>query len=180
MQINKNIENLWSKLFEYWLKKKPDLMKEPFNQATEEDIDSLKAALELKFPNDFLDSFRVCNENYRINNDDEWLSLLGGNRYILNDINNTNDIIYIYNEFIVYNDEWEKNWIAFYDWNGNYYAILDTNETTFGKIYCYSIESGQLQVWANSYEEWLEMAVDEVLEYGELRLETIEAALGIQ
>lgn len=182
MGIDQDIEKLWNQLFEYWSSKKPELMKKPCQGASEDEIRQLEEALQVQLPEDFLDSFRICNEHSRSNND-EWFSWFGENRYIINNKDGDwDDIKKVYEEMLIYNESWDKHWIPFYDWNGAFYAILnmDNKDNDLGVIYCYDIEDGTLKKWKNDYKEWLEMAVSEVLKYGKLRLETIYDILQIK
>ena len=74
---------------------------------------------------------------------------------------------------------WSDKWIVIFDWNGNYCAVLDLREDEefYGNVLCMCIEDGTIAKWADSYEEWFELVVDEVLRYGQLRLSTIENLL---
>ena len=56
MIIDKDIEALWNQLFNYWTKKKPNIMLSPCMGATEEAITQLEKDLGLKLPKTFLDS----------------------------------------------------------------------------------------------------------------------------
>lgn len=67
-----------------------------------------------------------------------------------------------------------KEWIPIYDWNTDYVVAIDMLSENKGQIIMFGLEWSMIRLWANSYEEWFEMVVNEVLEYGELRPETLE------
>jgi len=74
---------------------------------------------------------------------------------------------------------WSDKWIVIFDWNGDYLVTMDLREEPefYGKVLCMCIEDGTIAKWADSYEEWFSLVVDEVLEYGILRISTIEKIL---
>jgi len=77
--------------------------------------------------------------------------------------------------------KWSEKFIVFLDNNCEIYVLLDMREgEREGQVLIVDIEAGILAFWASSYEEWFEMVVDEVLQYGELRVETMEKLLGIE
>lgn len=74
---------------------------------------------------------------------------------------------------------WSDKWVVVFDWNGDYFVALDLREDEefYGNVLCFCIEDGSIAKWADSYEEWFELVVDEVLQYGQLRISTIENLL---
>jgi len=74
---------------------------------------------------------------------------------------------------------WSDKWIVIFDWNYDYLVTMDLREEPqfYGKVLCMSLKDGTLAKWADSYEEWFSLVVDEVLEYGILRISTIEKIL---
>jgi hypothetical protein len=63
----------------------------------------------------------------------------------------------------------------------NYYGVLnlDKESSNYGEVLCLCVEDGSISRWANSYEEWFELVVEETLTYGELRISTIESLLSM-
>jgi len=178
MEINKNIKKQWERLFEYY--KSKGLLKRECKGVSEEKVKEFEEHFNVSLPKDFIDSHRICDEIY-IFDTSEKIGWLGEE-----DIYSFEDIKYKWYNLFLVNDQiseyaqdigWNKNWIVFYDYGTWFSAVLDT---TTGKVYCYENETSEYTLWANSYEEWLEMAVDEVLKYGELRLEVMEKLLGIE
>jgi len=176
LEINKNIKKQWERLFTYY-KQKGLLIKE-CKGATQDDINKLYNEFGLNLPDAFVDSCRICDERYIFDTNEKkgWIGeddlySLGNTYYDFYNLFVINKEMRIYYEF------WRDEWIVFYD-NGTWIsAILDINT---GKVYCFDNETGEYVLWTNTYEEWLEMAVDEVVQYGELRLETMEKLLGIE
>ena len=180
--LNESIVDSWNKIQRYWKEKQPDLMKNPCKKASKDELDELQKILQVNLPKSFLDNFAICNEDLRYENQEKWVSWFGPeSRYVVNkeDIS-FNDLVTIYKEMNdIYREEWNKKWIPFYDWNGNYNLVLDMNNN--GRIFVFDPEMAEpidKYVWTNSYEEWLEIVANEVELYGELRCETIESVLG--
>lgn len=75
---------------------------------------------------------------------------------------------------------WNEKWVIVFNWNMDYLVVLDLREDEkfYGQVLCLCIEDGTIAKWADSFEIWFELAVNEVLEYGELRIVTIENLLG--
>jgi len=174
MDVNYNIKKQWERLFKYY---KNDLEKK-CQGVTEKYILEVEMEFEIKLPKEFSDSFRICNERFTLNTSKKkgWFGehdhySIGETYY------GYYDLIEINKNMRVYNEYWKDEWIAFYDYETWFYAVLDTKT---GQVYLESAEGGNKIVWANSYKEWLEMAVNEVLEHGEIRLELIEKLMGIE
>ena len=176
MEVDKNIKKQWERLFKYYagnLSKKCE-------GATEEKIAEVEKEFGVQLPKAFADSFRICDERYIFNTSEKKGWLGEHDIYSLNDRKyNWYNLFQVNRQISTYAKDigWNKNWIQFYDYETWFSAVLDT---VTGKIYCYENETGEYIIWANSYEEWLEMAVDEVLKHGEIRLELIEKLMGIE
>jgi len=176
MELNTKVNTQWERLFKYY---KNDITKE-CKGASEEKIAEFEKEFKVTLPKAFADSLRICDERY-IFNTSEKKGWFGEND--IYSLNNTKydwyNLFQVNKQIATYATDigWNKDWIEFYDYGTWFSAVLDT---VTGKIYCYEIETGEHVIWANSYEEWLKMAVDEVLEHGEIRLEVLEKLLGIK
>jgi cell wall assembly regulator SMI1 len=176
MELNTKVKEQWQRLFDFY--QNSGLLVKKCEGATEEKITEVEKEFGVTLPKAFADSFRICDERYIFNTyekkgwfgEDDHYSL-SGMFYGYYNLLVTNKEMRIYDEY------WKDEWIVFYDYGTWFSAVLDT---VTGKIYCHEAETGKYVIWANSYEEWLEMAVDEVVKYGELRLETMEKLLGIE
>ena len=172
MPINKGVKKQWERLFDYY---KDELVKQ-CKGATEEQIAKAESELGVKFPKSFADFFRVCDERFILK--DKSRGFLGKSDIypLCNTYYDGFNLIHINKEIRIYDESWKNEWIAFYDYETWFEGILDTKTE---KIFLSSTEDIKPVLWANSFEEWFKMVVDEVLEYGELRLETIEKKLNI-
>ena len=174
MESDKTIKELWEKLFQYYNGK----LTKKCQGATEGKIAEVEKVFNVKLPKEFADSFRICDDRYILYTSKKrgWfgeddLYSLSNTKYGGYNLLQANKLK------VTYYTEWNKNWIEFYDYGTWYSAVLDT---ITGKIYCYNNETGDYVVWSNSYKEWFGMAVNEVLKYGEIRLEPIEKMFGIK
>ena len=145
------------------------------NGATDEEINSLKSTYAVKLPEPFIEAFKLCNEDFpSVGYKKEPFMWFGvaNTHYSVKTLLEANKDMQEWGE-------WDKDIIFFYTFDGAFYAALDMrkNSQTEGKVLCVELEAGEFKVWANSYEEWLEMTVNEVLQHGELRVETIEEVL---
>ena len=175
MELNTKVKEQWQRLFDYY--KNNGLLVKKCVGATEDKIVEVEKEFGVKLPKAFADSFRICDERYILDTfkkigwfGEHELYSLGGMFY------GGYNLILTNKELRVYDEKWKDEWIAFYDYETWFYAILDTKT---GQVYLKSATENEYIIWANSYEEWLKMAVDEVVQYGELRLETMEKLLGI-
>lgn len=181
--LNESIVKSWNKIQSYWKEKHPDLMGTPCKKALKYELDELQKILQVNLPKAFLDNFAICNEDLRYKDQENWVYWFGPeSRYVVNKEDTSfNDLATMYKEMNdIYREEWDKKWIPFYDWNGNYNLILDMNNN--GRVIVFDPEMAEpfdKYVWTSSYEEWLEIVANEVEKYGELRVETIESVLNI-
>jgi len=188
MQINE----LWKKLINYRQIREPELKKYPIKGATVDEINKLEEKLSIQLPESFKQSLMISNGEIELNENEDLSTWFGDWNILLNCeeiFNITEEYRKIYTEGVKFDYsyeiknktlEWANEFIVFLSNNCDYYAVLDMREgDQKGQVLAVDIEGGILAYWANSYEEWFKMAVDEVLEYGELRLETIEKKLHI-
>jgi len=191
-----SVENSWKKLFSYWEKDKNSMQKIDLkcSGATDIEIDRLKELYD-NIPNKYIDSLKICNPTRDENhNYHSWIDKSGwGYLYDINKIISTADTwkevewfskTGIYYDYVFGNvknpkSSAKKQWIPIYDWNGDYTVAIDMFSKNKGQIIVFCTEDGTLAKWTDSYEEWFELAIDEVLKYGELRVETIEAVLAL-
>lgn len=171
------IEENWERLYDYWSKKYPKLSKNKCIGASENELKQAEKELGVNFPKAFSDSFKICDERYLFGQNGE-IGWFGQDDHF--SIKHTYfdyfNIVQVNKEMRKYDTYWKKEEIAFYTYETWYYFAIDVNT---GKIYAYKAEEVEGKLFANSYEEWFEIAVDEVLEYGELKLESIEKFFGI-
>ena len=178
MEANTTISIQWERLYKYYQQK--DLLNKVCQSTIKEKIAEFESSFEINFPQDFRESFLICDERYILKTNEKkgWLGenelySFSSNKYDWYNIFEVNKQIFSFANDI----GWNKKWIQFYDYETWYSAVLDT-ET--GKVYCYENETGINVLWANSFTEWFKMAVDEVIQYGELRIETMENLLGLE
>ncbi len=173
MQVNKNIKKQWERLFKYY----EGNLTHKCKGASEEKIIEVEKEFGVTLPKAFADSFRICDERYIFNVSEKKGWFGEHDHYSLTNIfYGGYNLLEANKEVRLYAEDWKDEWISFYTYEGWYDAILDTGT---GNIYLKSTTDVEYIIWANSYEEWLEMAVDEVVEHGEIRLEVIEKLLGI-
>ena len=172
MDLDNKIVSLWERLFKYY----ENIISKKCKGASEEKILEVEKEFGVKLPKAFADSFRICDERYIFNTPGKRGWLGESDLYSLETCYDWNNLIDINKLYRTLHVDWKDEWIAFYDYGTWFIAVLDT---VTGKVYCFDNETGERIIWKNSYEEWLEMAVDEVLKYGKLRLEPIEELMGI-
>ena len=173
MNNSKKIEKIWDKMFEYWKK----IESKPYcNKATNEEIEKFQKTLKLELPNSFVNSLKICNgEKIDILYEKKYNDLIENNPYEdiklgiigLFDINKILEYRYIA-------EDTPNDWIPLAYWYGAYVAILDTRKDTFGQVLLGVEELGVYKVWANNYEEWLEIVSNEVIKNGEIKEEFLE------
>jgi cell wall assembly regulator SMI1 len=163
-----------------------------FSPASLDEILKLEEVLNIKLPISFKESLQINDkdiiENHNfypwlggwnqlfsckdiINHELElqkyrWFCKNGSFEYIFGDVENPK-----YSE--------PKEWIPICNWNGDYIIAIDMLSKNKGQIIVYSNEDSIVSKWTDSYEDWFKVVVDEVLKYGELRVETIEKILHI-
>ncbi len=182
------IEENWNRLLKYWRNKtdKKDLV---CTGATDEQIESLKK-LHDDIPESYIESLRICNSPRDKDGDfHSWLDqsdwgILYDTKKLIEFTNidrqhgfSHEDGMFEYIKGDVINPKFSspKEWVLIYDWNTDYTVAIDMLSSNKGQIIVFCREDSSLAKWTDSYEEWFELAVDEVLKYGELRVETIEA-----
>ena len=183
LPLTESIEKSWNRIISHWKNKKPTIANKPCKQATKEELDELQVALQVNLPKSFLDNLRICNENKRVIDNDNWFGWFGSeNRYTITHSETYGDIVHNnYEMRELYHDAWNPKWIQFYDWNGNYNLFLDMRNDK-GAVYIFDpeiSESLDKYKWTDSYDEWLKIVAVEVENHNELRCETLEKLLGI-
>jgi hypothetical protein len=170
MELNKQVKEQWERLFKHY----ENNMTKKCEGATEEKIREVEETFSLKLPKAFADSFRICDDRYILK--DTNLGFFGDWELysITHEYHGYHNLITLNKDMREYGGKDE--WIVFYDYETWFHVILDTKT---GQIYLKAVEDLEYIIWANSYEEWLKIAVDEVIEHGEIRLELIEGLLGI-
>jgi len=177
MNIDNTIYQQWERLFKYYGTK----LTSKCEGVKDEDIHKVEKELGVSFPKTFSDSFKICDQRLLFGSEKEYKGWLG--KYDLFSIKNSYDNLYNLVEanrkLRIYDPTHREkvNWVVFYTYEFSYYVILDTNN---GYIYLREAEEMDFIKWADSYEEWFKIIVDEVVKYGELRLETIEELIDIE
>jgi len=176
-----DVKQTWEKIFLYW----KTIESKPYCQgATTDDIKLLQEKLQLKLPDEFIKSLMICNDEkldreyekkfrMEIEKNPYKKILLGkiGLLEIKEIIESYAIRLYTYCEY----SNTPKEWIPLTThWYGTYESILDTREGTFGQVLFSVGEEDMYKVWANSYEEWLELIANEVTVHGEVREEMLE------
>jgi len=185
--IMNKIEKIWNSLFEYWKDNEPAFS--GCIGATQSEIDELEQALNIKLPESLKQSLKMCNSypaDYSNVKKSSCLVVGGaGELYntknILESYNALKETMYYDGEAMTYDyldktflscdTKFSKNWIPIYSWNCDIIAYLDLrlDSNIHGQILYEDIESGQLGIWADSYEDFLESIAKDILEYGEYR-----------
>ena len=191
------IDYLWKKLRDYKLSTEQKFQKYHNVGASVEEIKRLEENLSTVLPESFTKSLKITNGEISVDTEDEDMSTWFGD---WNTLLNCDKIFKESNDYYIHfskeehilpwdeiygikniPQKWSDKFIVFFDNNCEIYALLDMREGDGkGQVLITDIEAGILAFWANSYEEWLEMAVDEVVLHGELRLETMEKLLRIK
>lgn len=162
-----SVEELWQKLMEF---QKQRNMHVKYLKASNQEIDDLCNSIDADFPMSFIRSLEICNgekvEDCESSGDFGVLGILS-----------ISNILRHYDMLVSYNENWNALWIPFFFWDGKYYAVLDLDEnsSTYGKVYCIDNEGYRKApvIWADSYEEWLSWAVNEVIQSGTIKLDSI-------
>lgn len=143
--------------------------------ATDEEIETLKTLSDFELPTSFIDVYKLCNEDDSDIKTAEESFMWFGIASVQFSIQRVKEM----NQDMSDVDDFYKDQLFFYDWDGTYYAALniDKNSKSFGKVVCIYLETGFSVPWADSYEEWLEQMVNEVLKSGEVDSGFIEEVL---
>lgn len=188
-----SIQENWDKLLNYWKEHNGTKWGNDFQcqGATKEQLQALKNLFE-EIPEEYLASLKTC----AVSRDDKgefyyFIDASGwGQLYGLEDI--IKGILdYPKNTYISEKGAYEyvygnvenptmllpKQWIPIFDWNADYTVAIDMLSKNKGQVIVFCLEDSTVAKWTDSYEEWFALAVDEVLKYGELRVETIESVL---
>lgn len=179
----KLIDQIWDKLFEYWKQHEPDFT--GCKEAGEKEIISLEDSLGIKLPESLKTSLTRCNsypnENQKTQNSSCLLTGGSGRLFDTNEIketyHNLNSHRFFDGEALDYmyvdknldsNTRWSKYFIPIYSWNCDVYALLDLrpNSSNFGQVLYEYPESDTLGVWAKSYERFLQLIADSILDHG--------------
>lgn len=164
-----------------------------FKPATDDEIFEVEKKLNVKLPIDFKESLQINNHETAV--DIYLYSWLGGGNHMLEckdmvtfsldnremfSLDNRELDFEVFDQRINLTEEytyWNDKWVIIFDWNMDYLAVLDLREDPkyYGKVLCTDIEFGKIAKWADSYADWFEIVTNEVLEYGELRLDTISS-----
>ena len=134
--------------------------KRAFSPASDEEINRIEKELDVVLP----DSFK---QSLKINAKDPIYPFLGGWNSVLK-INFMIDFSLSFKTYSISN----KKWVVFFEWNMDYFAVLnlDTENLNYGEVLCVCPENVNIEKWADSYEEWFNMAVEETITYGELQI----------
>ena len=190
-----SIKNSWERLLSYWKSDKNSTQKIEIEckGAIDIEINKLKELYD-EIPDEYIKSLEICNpisdknENYHSWVDSSgWGYLHDINRIIsLTDnwkkhkfFSETGVFDYVYGDVSNPKNSALEQWIPIYDWNTDYVVAIDMLSKNKGQVIVFCMEDGTLAKWTNSYEEWFELVVEEVLKYGELRVETIESVLAL-
>lgn len=155
--------------------------------ATDEEIDRLKAQINAELPNSLITSLKVCNEKpiYK----GSYYFFLGEESHLftVNEIAKTyhemneyrNDFGYdtVMNDIIPPENTWPREWIPFYEWLEDLYAVIDMREEIGrqqGQILLIDMIDSTICRWSDSYETFLENAVRLLQEHGEIPPEEID------
>lgn len=169
----------WDRLKNYWqIKLKVSSIK--CNGATDEEIAELEMKLQLKLPQSYIDSLKICNQSY--------FSVEEGSRYawfgapsrplsIRDVIFTANDLPQyyvgmkfedIYGDIVEPESKWPDGWVpilgAF-----QYFGMIDLRPgigDQYGQVLLSDPVNGKLTVWAKSYEEFFNIAVNTVIKSG--------------
>jgi len=157
--IDMNINTSWNKIFSYW---KSSKFKFPpsCKGATYDEIDVLRKGLKLNLPDDFIKSLMICNGDKL---DKKFFENKTDSLGVIN-LLDTKEIL----EIPPFDNPIPLEWVTIAYWDGDFQIILDTRQETFGQILFAVYEEDLFLVWANSFEEWLKLMVEEVIKYGNI------------
>jgi len=189
----KKMKKNWEMLFEYWIDKQIEFWNngkiEKFTVDTKckgannSDLDKIKKYY-TNIPDELLESLTICNETNGWFGFNGWGVLYGTNEMLdvsvsfenspKNDLGSYKSVgSGVVNPTTLL----PKEWIPIFDWNGNYIVAIDMLSNNKGQVIIFSLEDSAVHKWANSYEEWFELVVSEVLKDGELQPATIDNVL---
>lgn len=155
------IHTLWNKLFEHQRKRGFDVS---CSGATSEQLDSLINSVKCEIPKSLIESLTICSDE-KAEGSYGWI-----------DIYNADLINEFYTRKHLY-PEWNVNWIQIYDYDSDYVVYIDMTEGSSkkGQVFCLEAFSElPAKMWVNSYEEWLEIMVNEIIEHDQIRYELFE------
>lgn len=182
-KLKRSLITSWGKLFEY---RKTHGIRKPCVGATDEEIKVLINCLDRSIPEALIESLKVCNNTNVFDTDSTKESRCKGTGWLLT----TSEIVERVNEKsrrkevtgdICYYD----NWLPIYTWmpdseEDDLYddiceAVIQMDEKSpnYGKVFFWGFSRGPA-IWANSYEEWLEMIVYKTIKNSRLTLEYFE------
>jgi len=173
MELNTQVKEQWNRLFKYY----ENNLTKKCKGASYKRIIEVENEFNVNLPKSFVDSFRICDERYIFNTSKKHGWFGEHEHYSIDNIYyDWYNLVIVNREMREYAEYWKDEWIVFYSYESWFDVILDTKT---GQVYLKSATDDNYIIWADSYEKWLKMVVDEVIQYGELRLETIEKLLEI-
>ncbi len=178
----KSIDSIWDDLFAYWKENEPAFTQ--CDSATDQEIIELEKYLQPQLPNEFKQSLGRCN-NYPKDPTDIQKSSCNftGGGGILFDINTIYELHNEYKEYMYDGGAygkidprldpkdivWSHYWIPIYSWNCDEMILLDLREDIkdqYGQILYLDQEYDTLGICTNSYQEFLELISNAILDHG--------------
>jgi len=177
------VGQIWDDLFSYWQQNEPHFTM--CKGAGEEEIKSLETSLCVELPNSLKESLKRCNAypetSQKIKNSSCLLTGGAGKLFNVEEINESYQEMSLYKFFegeampyehvdngLETSTRWSEHFIPFYSWNCDVFALLDLrpNSNNYGQVLFEYPESSTLGIWAKSYEEFLQLIADAVIDHG--------------
>jgi len=175
------IDGMWDRMCEYWKIHEPGFVE--CSGTSDEEILSSEESLQLKLPDDLKRSLKRCNaypsdpKNVKLSS----YCMTGGAGHLFP----LEIIVSWYKDFNEYMYDgctyqhidpkltpkdiiWSHEWLPIYSWNCDVIALLDLRkgiDEQYGQVLYLDQEYSTLGVWAKSYEEFLKLIADAIVDH---------------
>ena len=176
------IDGMWDRMYEYWKIHEPSFV--DCNGINDEEILSFEQSLQLKLPNDLKKSLKRCNaypsEPQKVVSSSCCMTGGSGHLFSLETIaswyKDFNEYMYdgctyehIDPKLTPKDIIWSHEWLPIYSWNCDVIALLDLRKgigEQYEQVLYLDQEYSTLGVWAKSYEEFLKLIADAIVDHG--------------
>jgi len=182
------VGQIWDDLFRYWEQNEPGFTM--CKGAGEEEIKSLEASLNIELPNALKESLKRCSSNpNKIEKSSCLLTGGGGKLFDIKEMDESYREMNLYKFFdgeamsytkidtkLEPNTTWSKYFIPIYSWNCNENALIDLRPESrnYEQILYEDAEFATIGVWAQSYEEFLKLIADAIIDHGAFNQDDME------
>ena len=156
-EICMEIKKIWQEMFEYWRKNERCCYE--CKGAIDEELNELKASIQVPIPLDLVESLKCCNSYPKdYSNIDKSCCLLIGK---CSSMYNTKEIVETYKMSVAYDFFQDVNIIPIMNWNGDIHICISAID---GKIYYYDLEFLITKKVFDNYKAFLAHIKDKYIE----------------